>query len=211
MSKQPELTVWGAGTSRTLRVHWLLAELKLEYDNQRAGPRTGETQTKAFKAINPKGKIPVLIHGDLVISESFAIARHLRRNFTALAFDETQLSPAGRARFDELASFMLMELDATSLYIIRRHLDLAEIYGEAPNAVIGAKAYFSKMLAQGLPEARLAEFVWGECFSELDILLTSILDWAAAVEIALPAHYNAYRHRMHQRPGYCLGKTNNKP
>jgi glutathione S-transferase len=53
MSRQPELIVWGAGTSRTLRVHWMLAELNLEYDNRKVGPRTGETQTEAYKAINP--------------------------------------------------------------------------------------------------------------------------------------------------------------
>jgi len=58
MSRQPELIVWGTGTSRTLRVHWMLAELNLEYDNKKVGPRTGETQTEAYKAINPKGKIP---------------------------------------------------------------------------------------------------------------------------------------------------------
>ena len=211
MSRQPELTVWGAGTSRTLRVHWMLTELNLEYDNKKVGPRTGETQTEAYKAINPKGKIPVLGHGDLIISESFAIARYLRRTFKGLTLDQHQLSPEGVARFDELASFMLMELDATSLYIIRRHLDLAAIYGEAPNAVISAKAYFRKMLDEGFTESELTEFVWGRRFSELDILLTTILDWADAVDIALPRHCHAYRHRMHQRPGYRLGKTNNKP
>jgi len=211
MSRQPELTVWGAGTSRTLRVHWMLAELNLEYDNRKVGPRTGETQTEAYKAINPKGKIPVLVHGDLIISESFAIARYLRRTFKGLTLDQHQLSPEGVARFDELASFMLMELDATSLYIIRRHVDLASIYGEAPNAVISAKAYFCKMLGEGFTASELTEFVWGHCFSELDILLTTILDWANAVGIALPAHCHAYRYRMHQRPGYRLGKTNNKP
>jgi len=164
MSRQPEVTVWGAGTSRTLRVHWMLAELNLEYDNKKVGPRTGETQTEAYKAINPKGKIPVLVHGDLIISESFAIARYLRRTFTGLTLDQDQLSPEGVARFDELASFMLMELDATSLYIIRRHVDLASIYGEAPNAVISAKAYFHKMLGEGLTASELTEFVWGTAF-----------------------------------------------
>ena len=211
MSRKPELRVWGAGTSRTFRVHWMLAELNLDYENRKVGPRTGETQTEAYKMINPKGKIPVLVHGDLVISESFAITRYLRRTFKGLTFDEHQSSSEGVTRFDELASFMLMELDATSLYIIRRHLDLAKIYGEAPNAVISAKTYFHKMLGEGLPKPALTEFVWGGCFSELDILLTTILDWADAVDIALPAHCHAYRYRMHERPGYRLGKTNNKP
>lgn len=209
MSRQPEVIVWGARTSRTLRVHWMLAELNVEYDSRKIGPRTGETQTEAYKAINPKGKVPVLIHGDLVISESFAIARYLRRTFKGPEFDTHQLSPEGVARFDELASFMLMELDATSLYIIRRHHDLAEIYGEAPNAVISAKAYFRKMLDEGLPKPTLTDFVWGRSFSELDILLTTILDWADAIDIVLPEHCHAYRHRMHQRPGYILGTANN--
>jgi hypothetical protein len=40
----------------------------------------------------------------------------------------------------------MTELDAASLYVIRRHLGLKDIYGDAPAAVEAARAYFSKHL-----------------------------------------------------------------
>ena len=60
------LTLWGGATSRTLRAHWMLHELGVEYEPRLIGSRTGATQTDEFRHLNPKEKIPVLIDGDLV-------------------------------------------------------------------------------------------------------------------------------------------------
>ena len=57
-----DLTVWGIGTSRTMRVHWMLLELGLEYECHPIQSRTGETRTDEFKRLNPRHKIPVLRH-----------------------------------------------------------------------------------------------------------------------------------------------------
>ena len=53
------LILWGARTPRTLRAHWVLHELGLEYEKRPIGSRTGETQTPEFKRLNPREKIPV--------------------------------------------------------------------------------------------------------------------------------------------------------
>jgi len=72
-----DLTVWGVGTSRTMRVHWMLLELGLEYECHPIQSRTGETHTDEFKRLNPRHKIPVLCHGSLVVTESAAIIQYL--------------------------------------------------------------------------------------------------------------------------------------
>jgi glutathione S-transferase len=41
----PDLTLWGVGTSRTIRPHWAMQELGLPYKTKPIGPRTGETAT----------------------------------------------------------------------------------------------------------------------------------------------------------------------
>ena len=45
MQREPRsrLVLWGCGTSRTFRPHFMLAELGLEYDKRLIGSRTGET------------------------------------------------------------------------------------------------------------------------------------------------------------------------
>ena len=77
----PHLILWGAGTTRTIRPHWVLHELGLEYEKHLIGSRTGETQTAEFRALNPRSKIPVLQDGELVLAESAAIINYLVENY----------------------------------------------------------------------------------------------------------------------------------
>ena len=71
----------GNGTLRVLRVHWALLELGLSYDHEPIQARSGETQTAAYTALNPKQKIPFLQDGELAISESAAIVQYLFRRY----------------------------------------------------------------------------------------------------------------------------------
>ena len=60
----PELTLWGASTTRTMRPHWALHELGLEYETRMLAPRSGELQTPELRALNPREKVPFLQDGD---------------------------------------------------------------------------------------------------------------------------------------------------
>ena len=137
-----DLTMWGIGTSRTLRVHWMLMELGLDYAFHPIQSRTGETRSDEFLKLNPKHKIPVLRHGPLVLTESPAIVAYLSETFPPPAEFFVPSDTVARARLNELCFFVMMELDAISLYVIRRHGDLSDIYGKAPRAVESAKEYF---------------------------------------------------------------------
>jgi glutathione S-transferase len=193
-----------------MRVHWLLHELALPYETRPIGPRTGETNQPEYQRINPKQKIPTLQHGDLDLSESLAIVSYLRNISDVLAYDSYQQSIEGRATYLEWAAFILMELDATSLYVMRRHRDLSTIYGEAPNAIDSARKYCDKMLHAVDSKVPPDEgFLWGDCFSEIDILMTTCLDWASAYGVELTENAVAYRSRMNSRPGYQSASTHN--
>ena len=193
------ITVWGVGTARTLRVHWALAELDLPYRTQPVGSRTGETRTAAFRALSVKEKIPVLVQDDMVLTESAAIV-------TWLGEQHGQLTPPpgslARARYCEWMSFILMELDAHTLYVMRKHNDLKHIYGTAPAAVEAARRGFEKQLRWALPRLESAHFLVAEALSGVDILLTTCLDWAVAYGFDLPAACHAYRQRHHARVAY---------
>jgi glutathione S-transferase len=209
MSGESGLIVWGVGTTRTMRVHWLLHELGLDYETRRIEPRTGETQSAEFQRVNPKQKIPALIDGDLVITESTAIMRHLRRRCDRLPYDDYQLSIQGQAAYDEWMSFISMELDATSLYVVRRHRDLVLIYGEAENAVTSSIAYFERMLGSVADRIVDKSFLWGSTFSELDVHMAVVLDWAGFVGASIPAVLSGYHHRMTDRPACRVARELN--
>lgn len=198
-----DLTVWGVGTSRTMRVHWMLLELGLEYECHPIQSRTGETLTDEFKQLNPRHKIPVLRHGSLVLTESAAIIQYLSETFAISSEIYVPGEAAGRAKLNEWCYFIMSELDAGSLYVVRRHDGLKHIYGEAPTAVESAKNYFIhnlETMASSIGDEK--PYLLGDRLSAADILLMTCLDWAAACGISFPESVAHYRRRVAQRPAY---------
>ena len=204
-------TVHGVGTPRSMRVHWTLHELGLPYETLPVQSRSGETGTEAFLKLNPRGKIPVLTEGDFILAESGAIAAYL-----ADAHAPGALIPATgtreRAIHDQWVFFTLMELDATSLYVVRRHGGLPDIYGASPVVVDSCLAYFRRQLE--VAEAELGDgrpHLCGDTFAVADIHLTSCLDWAGFLGEPLPEKLAAYRARHVARPAYTAAFAVNYP
>lgn len=211
LSDTAQIVFWGAHTARTLRPVWAAEELGLEYRLNAIGPRTGETQTDEYTALNPKQKIPCMVDGDLTLTESLPIARYLIAVYGDEATVSKPSSPAEYAREDEWCSYVLAEIDETSLYIVRRHRDLAHIYGESHVVVASCFEYLERHL--NVVEAHLdgREFVMARGFGLADIMLTTCLTWADAYGAELRANSKAYVERLTARPGYERARIANHP
>lgn len=111
------------GTSRTIRAHWALRELGLAYRCEPILPRTPAMERDDFRAVSDRGKVPILDDSGLVIGESAAIVLYLADRYRdgALRLDVPPDDHDARARYYDLCFFVLTELDATSLYVLRRH------------------------------------------------------------------------------------------
>ena len=97
----------------------------------------------------------------------------------------------------------MMELDANTLYVIRKHEDLHQLYGEAPNALQAARDGFTRQAHAAV--ARLVSggpYVLGEHFSGADILFTTCLTGALRRNIELPAALQEYLKRTTARAAY---------
>ena len=208
------MEIWGAHTARTMRAIWTAEELGLEYILHPIGPRTGETQTTTYTGLNPKQKIPCLVDasvtGRLVLTESLAIARYLISAYPS----ETLKPPSTPVEFaaeDEWCTFALSELDETSLYVVRRHRDLAHIYGEAPAVVESCFEYLGRQLR--VVEAHLSgrTCVLDRGFSLADIMLTTCLTWAKDYGADLGIASLEYVQRMKQRAAYRRAAKINYP
>ena len=199
-----ELVLWGAGTNRTHRTLWLAEEFGLDYDHRPIGPRTGETKTEEFLAINPRHKIPAMVHGDICLTESAAIMTYMTETFAVPDHFYVPDGALGRARLLEWCFFTMSELDANAIYNIRRHGDLVQEYGASPIAVRSAIEYFDHQLE--CMEDRIADagpFLMGEKISIADILFMSCLDAAQRYELPIPEFLRDYRIRMRARPAYA--------
>jgi glutathione S-transferase len=202
------LTLWGTGTVRQLRPHWMLAELGLDYEFVKVHPRSGQTTEDHFLKINPRHKVPVLRHKDLVLCESAAICLYLADAFPKPDRIYVPNDPAERARLNEWCYFIMSELDGHALYIIRRHLDLKALYGESPTAVDAARAYFNEQFEPIAPRlGQQGRYLFGDMLSVADIILGTTLDWALMYQFSLPQVALDYRARLVERPAYNTAKA----
>jgi glutathione S-transferase len=204
--------LWGAGSSRPLRALWMLHELELPFEHRPIRSRSGETLTDEYTQLNPSQKIPTLQDGDFTLSESAAIVNYLATNYGAAKNLAPPLDPYQRARYDQWCFFVMMELDANTLYIIRRHVDLTDVYGEAPAAVQTARECYTKQAAAAAVRlARSGPYVLGERFTGADILLTSSLAAALKRGLDLPPRLHEYLALTTMRPAYKCAVIANTP
>ena len=204
-NERVERVLWGVGSARALRAHWALIELGLDYRIEPIQSRSGETETPEYRRLNPRGKIPLLQDGGLVLSESAAIVNYVAETYGSRL--PSPLIPAAgpaRAKYFEWVSFISMELDATTLYVLRRHEALPHVYGEAPTANAAARGYFDRMIraaAEALADGR--PYLLGSGFSGADVLMTTCLDWALSYDVPLPEPWIAYHGRTTDRPSHA--------
>jgi glutathione S-transferase len=104
----------------------------------------------------------------------------------------------------------MAELDASSLYIVRRHEGLKSIYGEA-----GGGRFSQGLLRHNLeeltPRIPKVGHLFGDLVSTADILLMTCLDWASGSGVALPQQALDYRRRVAQRRAYQEALKRNFP
>jgi glutathione S-transferase len=189
-------------------------ELNLPYKVRPIGPRTGETKTPEYTALNPRQKIPLLQDGDFCIGESAAIVAYLSRTYSTPARSLIPETQRDYAAWLEWCFFIVTELDSTSLYVMRRHRAdaLGSIYGIAPEVVAKAGEYFREQLCHvevALRDGRT--YLMGDQFTSADILLTTCLDWAIAYGVGICDSARPYLERIHQREGYQSGNAANAP
>lgn len=95
--------IYGSKTNRTFRVIWMLEELGQPYELHKDAPGS-----PAIVALNPSGKVPVLVTDNMVLTDSVAILTHLAETHGKLT--EPAGTPA-RAMQDALTFCLLDEIE----------------------------------------------------------------------------------------------------
>ena len=71
------VVLYGARSTASLVVHWLLIELGIEHELVLLDIERREHKTPGYLAINPQGRVPTLVIDGQVLTESAAICMHL--------------------------------------------------------------------------------------------------------------------------------------
>ena len=155
-------------------------------------------ENESFLAISPGKKIPALTYGKTKLTESGAILEFLYRLAGCASQDAAYV-----AEIERWSCFALMELDATALYVLRRHEDLFEIYGKAPAACSAARDYFRRQIEvvdKHLDDKR--DFLVGNSLSKADIILGTCCFWALLCDLELPDFVDDWFRKVSSRNQY---------
>ena len=93
---------YASGSPWAWRVHMALEEKGLEYEATLLSFSAGDLKKPDYLAMNPHGKVPVLVDDGLSIYESQAIVEYLEDNYPARALLPSDPAARALARIEEL-------------------------------------------------------------------------------------------------------------
>ena len=186
-------TVVGRVRSRAFRVMWALEELGVAYEHVDVGPGSDEAKT-----YHPSGKIPVMVVGDDVLTDSVAIMTYLADVHGGLGY------PAGtiqRAQLDAMLHYLNEDLDAL-LWEVAKHSMLLPEEKRVPDVIPVTKELVAANL-DGLEDRMKGEWLMGDDFTIADILAVHCLGWAFGVDIPVTnSVVKDYGKRARARAGF---------
>lgn len=191
--------VIGSHTTRGFRVMWLLEELGQDYQIIPAAPHSEEA-----KRYNTLGKVPALVDGDEVLTDSVAIMHYLADKHGQLS------APAGtaaRARQEAMTYWLIDEFDAV-LWAAAKHSFIFPEDKRVPEIKPSLKAEYAR--STGILADRMqGEFLMGDDMTIPDILAVHCMNWAysAGFPKVEEGPLAEYATRMRHRDAFKAVKT----
>lgn len=191
------MKLYGFGPTRSLRALWCLRELGVQFDFVPVNLQAGEHRRPDFLALNPAGKLPVLVDGDLVIPESAAIVLYL-----AEKYPDKGLMPSGleqRAQVYRWILFAMTELEQP-LWRIAKHTFLYPEHKRLAKDIDLAREDFSAMAAILERHMDGRQYIVGNRVTAADCVTAFLMDWANEAQLleGFP-NLGAYLQRMYAR------------
>jgi glutathione S-transferase len=158
----------------------------------------GEHRSPAFLKINPAGKLPVLVDGDMVLTESIAIVLYLAEKYRDKGLIPADLQQ--RAQLMRWLLFTTTELEQP-LWRIARHTALYPEDKRLPGELALAREDFTEMASVLEEHMRGRQYVVGNAATIADFVLAYTLDWATMAKVlnGFP-RLEAYVEDMYARP-----------
>lgn len=196
------LTLYGrTNSSSTQLVLWTLNELAIPHERLDYGHGHTSTQSAAYLAMNPMGRVPVMVDGPVIMFESAAILRYLGATYGDAYFWPTD--PAQRGPLDTWAEWGKGTLTEAVLDIFVYDVRLDP---ETRDPAILQNATATLIPLAEMLDVRVAQSNWigGSDFTFADIACGHILyryfelDWPRPDLPSLAAYYD----RLQARPAF---------
>lgn len=190
------IKIYGAATSRALRPLWLLEELGITYEHVPLDFRSDDLRGAEYLALNPNGRIPTMVDGDLVLFESMAINLYIAQKYGA-----ERLYPdneADVARAIQWSFWVMTEVEQSLLGVMLR----ARSKGGSPEG----RAWDRLRRPFSVIDAALDErdYLLGKKFTLADLNTAAVFSWSRPARLRLDEwpHLKSWLARCMQRPAF---------
>ncbi|MFL2794003.1 MAG: glutathione S-transferase family protein [Paracoccaceae bacterium] len=183
--------VLGIAQSRTFRVLWMLEELGECYEHISAKPGSSE-----IIKFNGSGKVPVLLDGKDVLTDSSAIVSYLGDKHKKLSFQSGSIE---RAYQDSMVFRIIDEVDMI-LWLAARHSFILPEERRVNAIKPSLKWEFERNIDRIMSEKE-SKFLMGDEFMLPDIILAHCGSWARSAKFPLEnRRFNDYINLCYDRP-----------
>ena len=195
------MKLYGFPPTRSARVLWTLRELGVDFELVTVDPMKGEHRQPPFLAVNPAGKLPAFVDGDLVLTESVAIVLYLAEKYPDQGLMPRSLE--ARAEVYRWLLFAATELEQP-VWRIARHTVIYPPEKRLAAEVPIAREDFLDMAAVMEEHLTGRQFLVGDTLTVADIVAAYTLDMATVQQgqmllDELP-RLRAFLERLYARP-----------
>ena len=194
------VTLYHHPFSRASKVVWMLEEAGVDYELRWVDIMAGAHKTPEFLKLNPMGKLPVLVDGEALVTESAAIALYLGDRYAA-----GRLAPA----LDDPARGTYLRWAFFSPSVLEPAAAAKASGGQFNPGAVGWGTYESMLDATEVAVGK-GPFLLGERFTMADIILGGTMSFLLQFKMidARPA-FEAYVKRIEERPAFRRSAARN--
>jgi len=201
-----------AASINVRKVLWTLDEIGLPCAHEPWGEGALSLSDPAFVALNPGRLVPVLVDGDLVLTESNTICRYLAAREGRS--DLLPRDPRGRAEVERWMDWQASELNHAWRYAFMALVRRSPAFADAAQVAASVREWGRQLVLLETALERSGAFAAGAAFTLADIVLgLSVQRWFMTPvdgRPALPA-IAAYHQRLSERPAFLRHGSNGLP
>jgi len=192
----PMLKLFYIPNTRASRARWMLEELQVPYELARIDWPTARSE-EYLRTVHPLGAVPALQDEKTVVIESAAIIAHLADKFPEKALAPP---PGERGAYYQWIVYAMATLEPLVVAFNDHTRKLPEEQRIATIAE-AARRSFAKAAAPVAKELQAKDWLLGS-FTAADVVLGSVVGWAAMSKIADDPAVLSYVDRIRARPAW---------
>jgi glutathione S-transferase len=169
------ITLYWSPRTSAARIYWALEELAIPFEKVKIDIAKGEQKKPEYLALNPNGKVPLIVDDGVPIFESMAILIHLGQRYGQ---DKGLWPKAGAKAHGPALAWVAWAAATLQPTMFRYMFNTGERFpAEARNEKQGemAKAELDKLVPMVEAELGKNPFMLGETFTYVDLAVASAL------------------------------------